>query len=652
MNNINSNILSRTRAEEHDADVWNSFYIPPYFDRLNLTTATKSTYFVGKRGCGKTMLLKYLSYQTKFSRKRDDIPQDEIQHIGIYWRIDTHFCGSMFKRNKTEHEWINIFQNYFSLVISTEICKALYYIAKSPYKYFNTEDYEAIQLNALADYGIDIPTNLPALEKYLIAKYRNFNTWISNIESFQPQIYPPGLNFLDTFISSLKSNSPLQGINFYIYLDEIENLLNYQRRFMNTVLKHSQKPLIVNFTSKVFIEENMTIGNESINGTHDYIYRELDSLMTDEERKRFFSEVFINNYYLAKEKENYKNFNLVIDETKINERNDPEYVNELIDLMRHKFPSLSYKEMAEQAIDLKRINTIIGEKLSILLKNSKYSEKDFRINNFQAQAFILLPFLLSRKNNNPDSIYNEYIKYHSGEKSKFENWIPNNLFGALLELYRPFNNNKCPLYSGFDTFYTMANGNLRHFLILCYKTLEINEMFELSNDQFSIDIQAHAAYESSNALIKEIRTLGKFGEKLRLFTLRLGNIFKTLQENPALSEPEQNQFTINSGDRNLSDDEIEFLEEAKKHSILIEMVETKTKNKYNHDILDYLLNPIYSPYFNISYRKKRKIEISVEDFACILNGTESDYRLLLSSISKQGISSQTLPIKQLGFFDE
>ena len=56
---INASMLPRTRAEEHEADVWGEFFIPPYFDRLALTTATRSVYITGKRGCGKTMLLKY-----------------------------------------------------------------------------------------------------------------------------------------------------------------------------------------------------------------------------------------------------------------------------------------------------------------------------------------------------------------------------------------------------------------------------------------------------------------------------------------------------------------------------------------------------------------------------------------------------------------
>lgn len=98
MTTSEQNILTKTRAEEHEADVWGEFYIPPYFNRLSLKTATKSTYIVGKRGCGKTMLLKYLDYHTAFSKKREVIVDDEVSHIGIYWRADTQFCNSLNHR--------------------------------------------------------------------------------------------------------------------------------------------------------------------------------------------------------------------------------------------------------------------------------------------------------------------------------------------------------------------------------------------------------------------------------------------------------------------------------------------------------------------------------------------------------------------------
>ena len=113
MTTSESNILAKTRAEEHEADIWGEFYIPPYFNRLSLKTATKSTYIIGKRGCGKTMLLKYLDYHTAFSTSRDFIPENEVSHIGIYWRVDTQFCNSLNHRGLNEHEWTSIFESYF-----------------------------------------------------------------------------------------------------------------------------------------------------------------------------------------------------------------------------------------------------------------------------------------------------------------------------------------------------------------------------------------------------------------------------------------------------------------------------------------------------------------------------------------------------------
>lgn len=655
MNTTNYKLLTKTRAEEHDADVWGSFYIPPYFERLGLADATKSTYFVGKRGCGKTMLLKYLSYQSKFSLNRKEIPRNEIENVGIYWRIDTHFSNSMYKRNKSSEEWINIFENYFAVVISNEICKSLFYIANSQYEYFTRDDLDKIYLPALADFGLDIPTNLVELEMYLKSKHRAFSAWISNVEVIPAQAYPPGLNFIQTFIESIKSNEVLKDINFNIYIDEIENLLNHQRRFMNTVLKHSQKPFIVNFTSKVFSEENMTVGNESINATHDYNYRDLDELMTDTERRTFFSEVLLSNFKLTFKNDDF-DINLVTDENKLNERSKSQYQQYISRLIKSKFPSYTLKQHAKNAYETDRIRDRIEQQIKEVLKESTISLEDFKIKDFSPEAFLITPFLLLRKSNKPDFLLSEYLAYHNNLDSKYKDWIHNNLFGALLELYRPFNNNKCPIYSGFEAFYTMANGNLRHFLILCYKTLELNQMFDLDNSIFPIDIQSQSAFEASNALIKEIRTLGKYGDKLRIFTLRLGNIFKNLQENPLLSEPEQNQFTINSGSRLLSHEELNFIEEAKKHSILIESSETKTKSKIGLDIVDYLLNPIYSPYFNISYRKKRKIELSVEDFHYLIEGTESEYKSLLIQLIRPNKKSPLLPNEnsqnlQLGFFE-
>ena len=149
---INTSMLARTRAEEHEADVWGEFFIPPYFDRLALTTATKSAYITGKRGCGKTMLLKYFDYHTAFSKHRSDIPADAISHVGIYWRVDTQFCSSLKHRGIEDTEWSVVFESYFGLVIATELLRAVEVIGTSSFPNFSTDDFAALNLPSAADY--------------------------------------------------------------------------------------------------------------------------------------------------------------------------------------------------------------------------------------------------------------------------------------------------------------------------------------------------------------------------------------------------------------------------------------------------------------------------------------------------------------------
>lgn len=632
------NILAKTRAEEHDADVWGEFYIPPYFNQLALHSATKSTYIVGKRGCGKTMLLKYLDYHTAFSERRKVISDNDISHIGIYWRVDTQFCNSLNHRGVDEYEWISIFESYFALVISVEIIRALTAIAKSSFKKFSMKDLDNLQFNSIVDFHPDYPKSPAILESYLESKRRSFAAWISNISNTQRPILPPGKTFLTSLIEDIRKNTGLTEASFFVYVDEVENLVPYQRRVLNSFLKHSQRPLIVSFTSKELSDETATTGSESINATHDFRLLTLDEMCDDNARKLFFAEVFLANLDLARQNIDSPLLRNLRNPIYLTERVTKPYNDDISLAIKTLFPSKSYKEIARDAIKEPRIFNILEERITkaLALHSTKVNTSDFLVFSQVPEALVILPALLNRPKNKPEDILSHLVHYNdNGGVSSFvkKEWIHNNLVGALLELYRPYGH-RCPIYSGYDTFFTMANNNLRHFLILCYKALEVAELADENVDKISLGIQSRAAYEAADQLIREIKTFGPQGERLRMFVLRLGNVFRALQAVPSMSEPEQNQFTINSGRRELSQAESEFLSEAKKYGIITEQLETKTKGQVGSDIVDYQLNPIYSPYFQISYRRKRKIDLSVEEFYVLALGTEDEYKELSSRLFK------------------
>lgn len=635
---IDASMLARTRAEEHSADVWGEFFIPPYFDRLALTSATRSVYITGKRGCGKTMLLKYFDYHTAFSKRRKEIPRDAIGHVGIYWRVDTQFCSSLKHRGIEDHEWSVVFESYFGLVIATELLHAVETIAESAFTDFNREDLAAISLPSSADYLAGAPTSVRELAKYLESLRRRFTTWVSNVKAMACPVLPPGREFILSLITDLQANVALLPLAVFVYVDEVENLVPYQRHVLNSFLKHSQRPLIVSFTSKEHPTDNETSGAESINATHDYRLVDLDYLLAlSEAAMPFFAEVFLGNLDIAAGRTESERLDIVRSHVRLAERQTPAYQKAVLSEMRDSFPSMTDKQIALHALQQAPLRRSVHERIGKALKDRRSSlgVDEFLFEGVPAEAVVTLPALLNRETLHPDKILSELKSFAADQKSQFNSsWVHNNLFGALLELYRPFGR-ECPLYSGFETLCTMSNNNLRNFLILCYKTLEVAELREQPDAPYSVWIQCRAAYDASEQLIREIRTFGRFGEPLRMFVLRLGNIFRALQASPPMSEPEQNQFTINSGSRSLSSDELDFIAEALRYGILVEQLETKSKSGVGQDIVDYLLNPIYAPYFQISYRRKRKLEISVEQFHTLVMGNENEYKELARGLARQ-----------------
>ena len=634
---IDPSLLAKTRAEEHEADIWGEFFIPPYFDQLDLTNATKSVYITGKRGCGKTMLLKYFDYHTAFSTRRSVIPSSEVDHVGIYWRVDTQFCSSLNHRSVEESEWGVVFESYFGLVIAIDLLHAIKSIAQSAFPGFDDSEFLSLRFESAQDYLVGAPVGAIDLLRFLEALRRKFTTWVSNVLTVPRPVMPPGRHFILSLIDDLRARSELAALSIFVYVDEVENLVPYQRRVLNSFLKHSQRPLIVSFTSKVHPSDNQTSGSESINATHDYRLLDLESFLGAGKATIFFAEVFLGNLDIAANLPNSATLDVVRSHHRLAERQESGYQKDVLSTMRDRFPATSDKRVAASALEDVALKDVLVRKIEKILKDRSTSLRadDFFFIGAPPEALLILPALLNRDAWTPEKLLAELQRYSAdGEGSFHSTWVHNNLFGCILELYRPFGR-ECPLYSGFDTLATMANKNLRNFLILCYKTLEVAELRDQPDAPYSIDIQCRAAYDASEQLIKEIRTFGQFGEQLRVFVLRLGNIFRALQASPAMSEPEQNQFTINSGTRPIHQQELSFLAETIRFGILVEQQETKSKSGIGLDIVDYQLNPIYAPYFQISYRRKRKLEISVEQFHILAMGNESEYRELARGLSRQ-----------------
>jgi len=111
-------------------------------------------------------------------------------------------------------------------------------------------------------------------------------------------------------------------------------------------------------------------------------------------------------------------------------------------------------------------------------------------------------------------------------------------------------------------------------------------------------------------------------------------LFKLAHQRPTQSEPEQTHFSVTAGQEQLTQEDADFLVEATKWSVLFEEKGTKKKDAYVPEDTEYVLNPIYAPYFHISYRKRRKLELNTSELICLIRGSYAEVTALLLRFSR------------------
>lgn len=639
---INSN-LTRNRAEEYGFDLWNEFVIPPYYSQLELMKSEKPQIIEGGRGSGKTMLIRYLCHTTQFSPKRQTITEADYKRVGIYWKMDVQFSKLMSMRGADETLWLNAFINMGVLVLTKEIIESLYNI-----KSINPiagKEIDNIDFGGLQDFDPLIPSHLDTLRVYINSQYNKFQSWVSNYKKIEQPIFYPK-HFLDCIITIIKTHVTLLRNSFYsVYIDEYENLIDTHKRIINTWVKHSQSPIIFNIAMKHnSLDVTETLSDEHIVEIHDYRLIDIERLLKDY-FATFASEIFLLKVHI--------NLVPIFDSTDylfdtspetLNKRTTSKYIDSINNKIAKIFPKISSRDIAARMVEDDKIRN----KLSSYIENDLIELKQIQYLNqcFDAmtvpEAFVILHALFSRSATNVPDIMEQLELYSQGKESKFREWIHNNLVGCILNIYGKLNR-LCPLYSGYDTFLTMSKDNIRHFLELCYTSLAHSDNFE--QQRVDIKDQMTAVKYVSDNMLNEIKQLGASGNILYIFAYRLGNLFEEFRKRDSQSEPEQNQFSIKG---ELTDESALILNELIKWSVLYR---TKlTKQKAMESGSEYQFNPIYSAYFTISYRKKRRIEISANDFQQLCFGNSDDYNRLLKRITSKCVSSKDL--NSLSLFDE
>jgi hypothetical protein len=637
---ITRSALTKNRAEELGADVWINFVVPRFFDRLDLNTARKPRLIIGGRGCGKTMLLRYLSHQSMFSPHRGAIPQDAVSHIGLFWRADTQFASLMQKRAISDDIWESAFSHMAALVLGIEVLRSLESIAKSACEILTEDDLRKLDFSDLKAFDPELPTAPQALIETLRKRLWAFESWVSNVRTATTPLFLPGNKFLLSLIELIRNQiDGLGESTYFVYIDEYENLSPRQQMIVNTWLKHSEHPLIFNVAMKRnAFRVRQTLGNEMLSDIHDYRAHDLEKYLS-EEFELFAAEILFLNLSLDGVLESPVDEKLLRDPARLPDRRGQEYSRRILASAQSLFPDVSQEDLARGVFEDKALAQKLEERIATALRKRGSGVSTGRF--FRPAiplASIVSPVLLHRPSLQPEEVASELDKYEHRKKSHFDDshgWIHNNFIGALLLLYGP-HSRVCPFYSGFHTFCHLARGSLRHLLELCHKSID-QASADLGSIAWPIEPnqQAEAARQASAAFLGEIRSFGALGNQLYGFVHRIGTLFELAQQRPSQSESERNHFAITSGHVALNDADWDFLNEASKWSVLFEEPGTKKKDSGTPESPEYVLNPIYAPYFHISYRKKRRIDLSTEEAIVLMRGSADEVKSLLSRYSKE-----------------
>ncbi|BBB92237.1 MAG TPA: hypothetical protein PKA28_04800 [Methylomusa anaerophila] len=626
---------------EQMRDLW-KYYVP--FPGLD--GAGKPIVVEGGRGSGKTMFFQCNSWRQILSQiRKSEQPTsylfDKYDFVGIYYRVDTTFVSSM--RNREETDWSSIFETYLSICVLQEILE-LILIVRNDMAIDETEINNFVvdfskrlnpnsRVDTLLEFRHEIDLYLDAIEDRI--------NGLENNDSFKVRWVNAHRIIRDICIACNRMLK--RDILFKIFVDEYETLQDYQQKIINTLIKHSTLPVIFNIGLRPQgMRTNETISaTETIEAPHDYEMLTL-GIEGSAIYPKILKEICKKRIALGKE------------QGKI-----PKSAPEEIEFYLGSY-SLEY--------ELERINRFPSllphlKKLRLLIQEIGKTE-DIPKQKIEECVSILCDqapslnsrlhyALLCKKTPFTPTLCELYEAYSSNSK-RYNDWMHNRKFGLIFLLCKEAKKEK--MYYGFEVYTALSSNIVRYFLELCEQVFRIAFLSNYSWDTMIVpEIQTEAARYVSEYKVVDIAGYEPFGKELRLFIQYIGQIFYRLHtaENNTLGEPEPNHF--NTKDLSLSNQTKRLISSAIMWNVLQEGEPTKRKqSKLSPETVDYYINKIYVPYFGISYRNQRKIQLDVDILNQLLSGDEGEakagFRNFFKLKEDQPVISEN-PTHQVSLFD-
>ncbi|GAB5532261.1 MAG: hypothetical protein Roseis3KO_40380 [Roseivirga sp.] len=627
MNEFN-NPFAIDRAEHLGDDLYKYYANHPRFEGLLLR---KSLIIQGGRGSGKTMFFLYRTFSNRLleAREAGNIESfiQELSLIGVHFRADSDFVTAF--QHKEVENWKDLFALYFNLVIGQRLCEVI--LSLNSILKTNIDDSCLKTISIVLDSQAEIK-NYSDLKGFLNVRELELIRFINATSKYERPITATNGYVINQIAKSILAHVELRDKSVHIYVDEYENLLEYQQELINTLIKHPDPAIVDICMRKSGLKTNSTLAeNENISYPDDYNFFDFESIKEDEYEKIL---VDICNKRLEKYWPNsVRNESFFGIKELLGDYSVESELDYLVD-DKEKYLSSLCEEIK---------NELAGSDL----KNDLKKSYDILTNTDDILLLYLNLVLIRRNNKSTKLIPQEFENFLNNKSPKYREWIHNNK-NAIVYLVAKENRKKKQYY-GFSTFKMLSSGIVRYFLELCENALR-----EAHRNGFSLDTlrplkiseQTTAARYVSRYRLNDIDTYTPYSTRLRRFVVLLGNIFNRLHLDPNISEPERNHFQTNYDD--LDEEVKKFLNSAELWSVFQRREETKDKSSsIDTNEFEFHLNHIYAPYFEISVRRQRKLNIRSLDLKSLIFDNIDEAGRVANLLTKPSSSSMTKYGRQL-----
>ena len=251
-------------------------------------------YVLGSKGCGKTHILKYYSFDARLLYYKNNIKEllKKDGYIASYWRLDGLSSTRFNKESKDIAEWKELFGYYFEIhqvIIALKLYQRITEALKTPRSVI-----EDIVHGVTEQVGITLKNQtIDEFVSFLTKKRVDIDKEIIDFaftkkihwDSIKP-IFPFGSLIFEiphVFSDNIKE---LKNVNYVFVLDELEKLrVDWQKEALNTLVfeKKNNCTFWVGARKNGYTTRN-TLSGEPLHDGHEFASVDLDIILRQDEK--------------------------------------------------------------------------------------------------------------------------------------------------------------------------------------------------------------------------------------------------------------------------------------------------------------------------------------------------------------------------------